>query len=114
MHTIIQELNEQFPGIFSATQSTDRYAVYKALHDIGNYCAQHFEEAETQEILNTINRMYLRENLFTCNAIENEFLATLAAQLDMSDLTKHLKRIPENLWAVYIHVLIDKQKNNKL
>ncbi len=30
MHTIIQELNEQFPGIFSATQSTDRYAVYKA------------------------------------------------------------------------------------
>ena len=46
------------------------------------------EEAETQEILNTINRMYLRENLFTCNAIENEFLAALAAKLDLSDLTK--------------------------
>lgn len=114
MHTIIQELNEKFSGIFPATEAADRYAVYKALHDVGNYCAQHFEDEEALEILNTINRMYQRENLFTCNAIENEFLAALAAQLNLSELTTHLKRIPENLWAVYIHVLINKQKNNEL
>ena len=114
MNTIIQQLKEQFPEIFPKTMENNRYEAYKVLHHFGNYCVRNLEKEETQEILNAINKIYQRKNLFTSNAIENEFLFALATELGVTDLMKHLKILPENLWAVYISVLIETQKNNKL
>ncbi len=112
MHTIVQQFKEQFPEIYPATSDNGRFTTYKVLHHFGSYCAQHFENEKAKEILNTINRVYQRKSLFTCNAIENEFLSALATKLGVNDLMNHLKSIPENLWAVYIKVLIETQKNN--
>jgi hypothetical protein len=113
MNTIIQQFKEQFPDIFPANSGNDKYATYAVLHHYGVYCAQHFEEEKSKEILNTLNKVYQQKNLFACNAIENEFFAALAEQLGVNDLMKHLKNIPENLWSVYIKVLIETQKNTQ-
>ncbi len=110
MNTIIQQFKEQFPDIFPANSGNDKYATYAVLHHYGVYCAQHFEEDTSKEILNAINKVYQRKNLFSCNAIENEFFSALASQLGVKELMKHLQCIPENLWAVYIKVLIETQK----
>ncbi len=112
MNTLIQQFKEQFPEIYPPVSVNDRYATYMVLHHFGSYCAQHFDGEKTKGILNTINKAYQRKSLFTCNAIENEFLAALAGQLGVNDLMKHLQTIPDNLWAVYIKVLIETQKNN--
>jgi len=112
MNTIIQQFKEQFPEIFPTNSGNDKYATYAVLNHYGVYCAQHFEEDTSKEILNTINKVYQLKNLFTCNAIENEFFSALASQLGVNELMKHLQRIPENLWAVYIKVLIETQKES--
>ncbi len=112
MNNIIQQLKEQFPEIYPQEPENDRCAKYKVLHFFGSYCAQHFEEEKTQEILHTVNRIYQRNSLFTCNAIENEFLYALATQSDVSNLMSQLKVIPENLWEAYLKVLIETQKIN--
>jgi len=110
MNTIIQQFKEQFPEIFPAFSGNDRYETYAVLHHYGVYCALHFEEEKSKEILNTVNKAYQRKNIFICNAIENEFLSALAGQLGVSELMKHLLHIPENLWSVYIKILIEIQK----
>lgn len=112
MNTIIQQLKEQFPEIYPQEPENGRYDKYKVLHFFGSYCAQHFEEEKTQEILHTVNRIYQRNSLFTGNAIENEFLYALATQSDVSNLMSQLKVIPENLWEAYLKVLIETQKIN--
>lgn len=112
MNAIIQQFKEQFPEIFPASTRNDKYATYAVLHHYGVYCAQHFEEEKSKEILNAINKLYQRKNLFTCNAIENEFFSALAERLGVNELMKHLQYIPENLWAVYINVLIETQKTS--
>ena len=111
MNTIIQQFKEQFPEIFPTSSENDKYEKYAILHHYGDYCAQHFEEEKSIEILNIINKIYQQKNLFICNAIENEFFSPLASQLGVNDLMMHLKRIPENLWSIYIKVLIETQKN---
>lgn len=110
MNTIIQQFKEQFPEIYPSTSGHDRYATYAVLHHFGVYCAQHFEEEISKEILNTVNMVYQEKSLFICNAIENEFFLALADQLGYNELRKHLQLIPENLWFVYIKVLIETQK----
>lgn len=110
MNTIIQQFKEQFPEIYPIVSTNDSYASYKVLHHFGLYCAQHFEEEKSKEILNTVNMVYQKKSLFTCNAIENEFFSALAGQLGITELMKHLQLIPENLWSVYIKVLIETQK----
>jgi hypothetical protein len=110
MNTIIQQFKEEFPEIFPTISENDRFATYTVLHHYGNYCVQHFEKEKSREILNTINKVYDQKNLFLCNAIENEFFPALASQLGVNDLMQHLQRMPENLWAVYIKVLIETQK----
>lgn len=112
MNTIIQQLKEQFPEIYPQEPENGRYDKYKVLHFFGSYCAQHFEDEKTQEVLHTVNRIYQRKSLFTCNAIENEFLYALATQSDVSNLMSQLKVIPESLWEAYFKVLIETQKIN--
>jgi len=113
MKTILQQLKVTFPEVYPKILSNDRYAAYAVLHLFGEYCAQHFENDKTKEILNTINSLYQRKSHFVCNAIENEFFFEMASQLKISELNKHFQIIPENLWALYIKVLIEIQKNNQ-
>lgn len=110
MNTIIKQFKELYPEIFPDTVENDRYAPYAVLNHFGKYCAQHLEDEKCKEIMDIVNAVYQRENLFTCNAIENEFLSALANSLGAVELMKQLKHIPENLWAVYIKVLIETQK----
>lgn len=112
MNTTIQQLKEQFPEIYPKESENGRYIEYEVLHFFGSYCAQHFEDEKTQEILHAVNRIYQRKGLFTCNAIENEFLYAMATQSDVGNLMNQLKVIPENLWEAYFKVLIETQKNN--
>lgn len=112
MNAIIQQFKEQFPEIYPVDTANDRSATYKVLYHFGTYCAQNFEDEKTIEILNSVNNFYQRESLFNCNAIENEFFYALANQLGVNNLMNHLQKIPKNLWAVYIKVLIETQKNN--
>ncbi len=114
MNTIIQQFKEQFPEIYSEPLVKDKYATYSVLHHFGEYCAQHFEEDKAAKIIDAINKAYQKKNLFTCNAIENEFFSALAGKLGVNNLMKHLRRIPDNLWPVYLKVLIETQKNNHL
>lgn len=110
MTTVIQQLKEKFPEIFPIVPENDRYATYTVLHHFSDYCAHHFEEAKSKEILNIINTYYHQKNLLLCNAIENEFLSPLAIQLGVNELMKQLEMMPQNLWSVYIKVLIETQK----
>lgn len=112
MNAIDQQFKKQFPEIYPVDAANDRSATYSVLHHFGTYCAQHFEDEKALEILNSVNNFYQQGNLFNCNAIENEFLYALANQLGINNVMNHLKRIPKNLWAVYIKVLIETQKNN--
>lgn len=110
---MLQLFKEQFPEIFPVDSQNDKFAAYAVLHHFGDYCAHHFENDKSKAILNTVNKVYLRKNLFACNAIENEFFSVIAKQLGVNDLMQHLKNIPENLWTVYIKVLIETQKNTQ-
>ncbi len=110
MDTISQQFEEQFPAIFPASSGNDRYATYKVLHHYGDYCVQHFKEAKSIEILNIVNKVYPEKNHFMRNAIENELFKALVSQLGVNELMKHLQHIPDNLWTVYIKVLIEIQK----
>lgn len=114
MDTIIQQFKQKFPEIYPVEADNNRYHAYSVLHYFGTYCAHHFEDEKTKEILNTVNNIYQRRSLFNCNAIENEFFYALADQLGVDNLMKHLQKIPENLWPVYIKVLIENQQNNLL
>lgn len=111
MGTILQQLQAQFPEIFPETAPNNRYEIYSVLHHFGTYCSRHPNDNKTREILSTINKVYQRKNLFTCNAIENEFFPALAAQWDANAWVKHLPNIPETLWAAYLKVFIETQKN---
>lgn len=110
MNSAIQQMKKLFPEIFPAALETDRFAPYKVLSHFGSYCAQHFEEEKAREILAAVNKIYQRNDLFACNAIENEFFSALATQLDLTDLNNQLKRMPESLWGVYIKVLLETKK----
>lgn len=114
MNTIPKQFQDQFPEIYPETVSNSAYASYSVLNHFGDYCAQHFQEEKTREILHTINKVYESQSLFTCNAIENEFFAVLANRMGANDLMNQLQYIPENLWSVYIKVLIETLKNNHL
>lgn len=112
MESAIDQLKKQFQDIFPESVESNRFTAYMVFHYFGKYCALHFENDQAQLVLNTISRIYREKHLFTCNAIENEFLSVLAKELDAKDLTGHLKKIPESLWEVYIKVFIETQKNN--
>ena len=113
MNTIIQQFKQQFPEIYPSALGNDRYVAYSVLNYFGSYCAQHFEEDKSKDILNTINKVYQQKSVFTCNAIENEFFSALASQLGVNDLMKQFQNIPETLWSVYIKVVIETQKNKQ-
>ena len=111
MNTILQQFKEQYPEIFPEISINERYIPYSVLQHFGAYCAQNLEKDKSREILLTINNVYQQKKLFICNAIENEFLAEIAERLGVNDLMRQLQNMPENLWPVYIKVLIETQKN---
>ncbi len=112
MESIVQQFKKQLPEIFTPVLAEESYAAYSVLRHYGIYCTQHFQEENGKKILNTVDQMYQRNDLFNCNAIENEFLHPIADQLGVSNLMKQLENIPENLRNVYLKVLIKNQKNN--
>ena len=69
MNTIIQQFKKKFPEIYPTVLANDSNAAYSVLRHYGIYCAQHFEEEKGKEILNTVDTMYQRNDLFNCNAI---------------------------------------------
>ncbi|MFZ6664753.1 DUF7674 family protein [Peijinzhouia sedimentorum] len=112
MSDFLQQLEKQFPEIYPPALENGKYVIYEVLNHFGAYCALHIEEEKTREILNAIDQVYQQKQLFTCNAIENEFLSVIALKLGAKDLINHLKKIPKSLWAGYIKVLIETNKIN--
>ncbi|OOG77636.1 hypothetical protein [Algoriphagus sp. A40] len=110
MENLIRQLQEGFPKAFPEYFEKDEYQIYRVLRYFGNRCAQYWESSETRQILSLITKVYQRENLFLCNAIENEFLATMAMRLDTDELMDQLKVMPESLLPVYLKVLIETKK----
>jgi len=110
MDNIIEQFKNQFPDIYPVVLTNDRYVTYSVLQHFGAFCAQNFAAQKSKDILNTIGALYTRDNLFNRNAIENEFFSPLAQQLGVNNLTEHLQNIPENMWGVYLKVLIETQK----
>lgn len=111
MNTIIQQFKEHYPEIFPEISIKERYVPYSVLQHFGAYCAQNLEHEKSRDILHTINNVYQQKKLFICNAIENEFLAEIANRLGVNNLMWQLQNMPENLWPVYLKVLIETQKN---
>lgn len=114
MKAIIKELDESFGSILPTFQENDELVLYKKLNLLGCYYTEHFEEEKAGEIIKVIEAIYKRKYLFVCNAIENEFLSVLALHSKPSELSHLLESLPESLWVVYIKVLLETLKNNKL
>lgn len=114
MNIRIKELEEKFEEIHAPLQANEEFALYKELNLLGDYCFQHFDNENTVEILKVIDNIYRKNNLYSCNAIENEFFTVLAMQIEPTALTNQLYKMPESLWAVYLKILIETQKQIKL
>ena len=112
MNIRIKELDEKFEEIHAPLQANEEFALYKELNLLGDYCSQHFENHNAIEILKVIDNIYRENNLYICNAIENEFFTVLARQIEPTALTDQLYKMPESLWAVYIKILTQTQKTN--
>lgn len=110
MENLILKLKERIPLSFSINVEKDDYLIYRLLNHHANFCIQNWDSLETKEVFALINEEYRRENLFTQNAIENEFLMVLASHLDTSNLMLHLTSLPETLQPVYLKVLIETKK----
>ncbi len=114
MKAIIKELDESFGSILPTFHENDELVLYKKMNLLGSYYTEHFEEEKAGEIMKVIEAIYKRKNLFICNAIENEFLSVLAQHSKPAGLSNLLKSLPESLWVVYIKVLLETFKDNKL
>lgn len=114
MKSIITELNDCFGDIISPLYEKQKFALYKELNLLGDYCMEHLSEQKSKEIIEKIEDLYKQKDLFVCNAIENEFLTVLTRNTQPSELTEQLKILPESLWEVYIKVLFETHKNDKL
>lgn len=114
---IIQCLQLRFPEIspyrLVNPDPGDECIAYRLLNHFGQYCSENFMEKKTAEILLVVNTLYQSENLFIQNAIENEFLAVLAKNLDSSDLLMHLNKIPFDFQLPYIKVLLETLRSTK-
>lgn len=103
-----------FWGYISPLYEKQKFALYKELNLLGDYCMEHLSEQKSKEIIEKIEDLYKQKDLFVCNAIENEFLTVLTRNTQPSELTEQLKILPESLWEVYIKVLFETHKNDKL
>jgi hypothetical protein len=110
MKNLIHKLKERIPLSSPEFPVKEDYRLYRLLNHYANYCAQKWETPETKVILALVNEDYQRDNVFTRNAIENEFLAVEARQLDNTHLMLHLTSMPELLKPVYLKVLIETKK----
>jgi hypothetical protein len=108
---VTDRLSEYFPGHFPDEPVEDEYLFYRFLHHLGIYCADRFGQPESRRVLDSIDRIYRQDNLFDCNAIENEFLCTLATRRGTQNLLEDLSQLPEPLWKPYTEVLLKTQKS---
>lgn len=113
MENLILQLKERIPLSSPEFAEKEDYLLYRLLNHYANYCAQNWDTHETKAILALVTEDYQRENLFTRNAIENEFLAVAARQLNTTHLMLHLTSMPEPLQPVYLKVLIETKKTPK-
>lgn len=114
MKKTIKKLDEIFGSIYPPLQGNDEFLLYKKMNLLGCYYMEHLKDEKAIEIIKVIEAIYKQNDLFVCNAIENEFLSVLARQFNPSELAEQLKLLPESLWTVYIKVLLETFKNNKL
>lgn len=114
--SVEQEFRMKFPEIYPLSmliKFPGEWAEYRLLNYFGNYCAENFTTKKAEEILILIDYLYQSEDLFVRNAIENEFLSSLAEGLGAAEMIQHLQKIPSKLQLVYIKVLLETLKNHK-
>lgn len=104
-------LRSRFPELYPYNlityETNDLLVDYRLLNHFGNLCAKNLNDSKSQEILEVINYLYHSKDLFTQNAIENEFLAVIAEKLGMEKMMDKLKLIPEKIQLIYIKVLLE-------
>lgn len=110
--SISHQAKEHFPELFSQDSDNDDgdFSVYKRLYHLGVYCSENFQNDKGREVLKTVNMWYGTGNVFDNNAIENEFFLAIAERQNLESIMETLKEIPEQLWEVYIKVLLETQK----
>lgn len=86
---------------------------YKLLHDLAVNCISKLRtnsEVDLQyasEILKIVNLLYQSGNLYTRNAIENEFLAEIITEESPMSFKKHLSLFPTELKKGYIKTILE-------
>ncbi|MCY4780396.1 hypothetical protein ORI89_12095 [Sphingobacterium sp. UT-1RO-CII-1] len=94
-------------------KNSEAIADYCLLHKLAEDCLLKIRsgldnELElVQKIVKVINLLYLEGNQYTRNAIENEFLTTLAIDESPGTLKKHLEMFPTELKKGYIKTILE-------
>jgi hypothetical protein len=114
MKSSIKEIDDFYEKIFPPLKENDEFSLYKKLNLLGYYYTEHLGDENANEIMTIIEAAYMQKDLFLRNAVENEFLSVLAQQFKPSDLNEQLRTLPESLWTVYIKIVLETFKTNKL
>ncbi|MDM1296295.1 hypothetical protein HX021_18580 [Sphingobacterium sp. N143] len=113
IHTIRQWIPETADLIPDLGNLDDPATAYLLLHRLADTCAEKFKlghEGEldrVKEIIKVVNLLYINGNLYTRNAIENEFLATLSVEESPGSLKKHMELFPSELRREYIKTILE-------
>lgn len=86
---------------------------YQLLHELADLCVKRISEGsatdteDTIQILNVVNLLYQGGNLYTRNAVENEFLTVFASEESPGSLKNHLNLFPVELRKGYIKTILE-------
>lgn len=89
----------------------DKFSIYRMLDKLGSHCAQSLDKEDGQAILEMVNRSYQEKNLLVCNAIESEFVFSMASHLGLDNLIDTLNFMPDNLKLIYIKIILETPNN---
>jgi hypothetical protein len=109
-NTTIINLQKHFSYLMPPNMANDRFADYIFLNQLSSLCAIHFPADTSKEILREVADAYKWSSFFERNAIENEFLSPLIAQLSSDSTGKYINLVPQPLLAVYKEVLSETKK----
>lgn len=115
--SIEQNFRLQFPELYPygmmSAESQDDLVDYKLLRFFANFCSEHPTCKQSVEILQLVNSIYAKQNIFVQNAIENEFLAVMVEKFENTNFEKQLELIPTELKIVYMKVLLEMKKKSR-
>ncbi len=104
---IISTVKEWLPWCLESDPNPTEYSL---LNNLGNYCLEKINEGSVDEaisVIKIINLLYSGGSLHIKNAIENEFLETLAASQSPASLKAQMELLPDNLKQAYLKTILE-------